>query len=522
LRPSHLIAFNATISYAQSLVALMVGLFTARWVLEALGAADLGLFSVVGSIILLISFVNTALSLGVSRFYAYSIGKGKNLAGDVAHNDLVQWFNTAFVLHFGLGILICVVGWPSGEFTIRHWLNIPEDRIESCVLVFRFSIFAAFCGIISVPFVAMFVAHQKIAQASFFKMLQNLLVLALAWVLLSVDSNRLVFYGAGMAAIAISIKALLVARATWIFPSCRLRPVYFWNRDCLSRLFSYVGWKFLGTACVASRDGGLPVMVNMYFGPVMNAAFNIANSMSMHASSLATSLQSAFQPAIVAAEGTGDRARMIAMSLKVCRYGSLLVLLFIVPLGIEMKTILDVWLKQPPPHTTELCQWILAMLLLEKMTSGAMIAVNAYGKIAMYEIIQGATFLLGLPILWLLHRQGVGPSAIGLALFISMAVYCLGRLAFAKALVSFPLTSWIRKVAMPVALICLSGILLGFITQQSLQAGWIRLLIIVALCGGVSLSLGVSILLSKAERGQMASAARDMITRRFAKATQRL
>jgi O-antigen/teichoic acid export membrane protein len=500
LKSSHLIAFNTIVSYGQSLVGLVVGLFSARWVLEALGAVDFGLFGVVGSIILLIAFLNGGLSVGVGRFYAYSIGRGKNLSQQESHKDLLRWFNTALSTHVALGLVILALGWPAGEYAIRHWLNIPPDRLEACVLVFRFSLGAAFFSVVSVPFTAMYAAHQALAELALFGVLHSLLILGLSWTLLSSKTDPLVFYGIGMAFLSVGIGALQIIRATTKFKACRPKRSYFVNGEYFRQLFSYVGWKMFGISCVVLRSQGIPLLTNLFFGPVMNAAYSIANRVSLQATNLSSSLLNAFQPAVVAAEASGNREQMIAMSLRVCRFGTLLVLLFSVPLIVEMHTVLAIWLKEPPPYAAGLCQWMLGLLVIDKMTAGAMLAVNAYGKIALYEIIQGSAFLLALPIMWLLHSNGVAANSIGIALFASTSLYCAGRLAFANVLVSFPIVKWTTTVVVPAVIVLVATSCTAYISLSFFNAGLLRIVITTLLTATVSLALGASILLSRQER----------------------
>lgn len=480
MKPGHLIAFNTLVSYGQSLVGLVVGLFSARWVLEALGAVDFGLFGVVGSIIMLIAFLNGGLSVGVSRFYAYSIGRSTSRSQQGSDQDLLRWFNTALSAHFALGVLILALGWAAGEYAIRHWLNIPPDRLQACVLVFRFSMVAAFFSVISVPFTAMFAAHQALAELALFGILHSLLVLGLSWMLLTAKSDPMVFYAFGMASFSIGINTLQIIRATAKFKACRPMVAHLVDEEYFRKLFSYVGWKMFGMSCVVLRSQGIPILTNVFFGPVMNAAYSIADRVSLQATNLSSSLLNAFQPAVMAAEGSGNRELMIAMSLQVCRFSTLLVLLFSIPLMAEMHTVLEIWLKKPPPHAAQLCRWLLAALIMDKMTSGAMLAVNAFGKITLYELVQGPIFLLALPIMWAFVRLGYGPASIGCALFSSHALYCLGRLLFARRLIAYPLLEWTKAVAIPsISLICISFLVsLGVV--HILQPGLLRLFLTTA------------------------------------------
>lgn len=500
-------------TYAQSVITLFVGLFSARWALIALGPVDLGLFGVVGSILILITFLNVALAMGVSRHYSHSIGRSAALTKDQADIELKSWFNTALSTHLSIAALILIIGWPCGQYVIQNLLNIPENRLQACITVYRISIVTAMIEVSAVPFIAMYTAHQKIAQVAILRSAQSFVVLILAWMLLSIQSDRFVFYAAGLSLSSVSVTLILVIRSFSLFKACRPELKLFFNKKYFTQLFSYVGWKILGTACVAFRNGGIPVLINLLFGPILNAAFNIANRVSIQASSLAASMQNAFQPAIVSAEGKGDRAQMLAMSLRVCRLGSAMVMLFAIPLVLEMELVLKLWLREPPPHTADLCQWVIGLLILDKMTSGAMIAVNAYGKIALYEIIQGSTFLIALPVLWMFHKLGFGAQSIGLALFISVSLYCIGRLVFAKFLVSFSISKWMKEVGLPVSCIIFACAILGALIQLYLPQGLARLLLTSVICSSLVVSLGYMLLLQGKEKHAITTAIAKIIHR---------
>jgi O-antigen/teichoic acid export membrane protein len=477
---------------------------------------DLGLFGVVGSIILLITFLNSALTTGVGRFYAHSIGKNSAMPSGAGRDELHRWFNTAFSTHLGIAIIVLTLGWPLGEYAIRNCLNIPDNRLNACVVVYRISIANALFEIISVPFMAMYSAHQALAKVAMFRTFQSFLILTLAWILLGVETDRLIFYAGGLAASSMSITLILVFRSLFLYPMCRPDPRLFFQRNYFFDLFSYVGWKFFGTGCVVARNGGLPVMINLMFGPVMNAAFAIANRVSIQASTLATSMQSAFQPAIVSAEGKGDRPQMLEMSLRVCRLGSLLVLIFAIPLALEMEAVLILWLKEPPPFTSGLCQWIIAVLGIDKMTSGAMIAVNAHGKIALYELFQGSTFLVALPIMWILYRAGLGVNSVGAALFVSNLFYCLGRLLFAKGLVRFSLLAWLQRVFIPVSVIVVFSASIGYGVQKLMNESILRLLMVLCATSLVTATSGCVLLTQEKEKYALLSTLIKIKSRIFA------
>ena len=500
MSPANRIILNTLATYGGSVITLVLGLLSVRWTLEALGHTDFGLFGLVGSLILLLSILNGGLSVGVVRFYSYAIGHGSNLTATEAGTDLNKWFNTALSIHLLLPLVLIAIGWPLGEYAIRHWLTIPADRVESSVLVFRISLLAAFATVAAVPYISMFHAQQRMVEPAIVGVIQSIAVFALAWSLLHVDSDRLVFYAAFMMLITLAAIMFRVARATWLFPACRPRLADFYHRDYLRSLFSFVGWKMFGIGCVTLREQGTPILANLAFGPIVNAAYSVARGLSHHAASLSSSLISAFQPALTGTEGKGDRQGMLKMAIQVCNFGTLLVALFAVPVMIEMDAVLALWLIDPPPYASDIGRWMIAMLIVDKMTAGPMIGVNARGKIALYEAIQGPLLLLALPLMWAMFAFDLGPVAIGIALFSSHLAYSFGRVIFAKFLIGFPVSLWLRETVFPLVSILLLGLLIGLSVSVLLEEGLLRILVTTVMTGTAISALGWLWVLNGAER----------------------
>lgn len=501
MKASTRIILNTAASYGRSLFTIAASLFSTRWILEALGQSDYGLFGVVGSLIVMITFLNGGLQVGVTRFYAYAIGEGENETRDDAVDRLQRWFNTAFSIHLVLPAILVLIGWPIGEYVIQHYLTIPVDRMDASLTVFRVSLLTAFMTVSSVPFVAMYTAHQKIVELSVFGILRSCAVFVLAWCLLHVSSDRLVVYAYAMAAINVGIVVLQITRSILHFPACRLRSDYMYNRTYFKKLFSFVGWKTFSMTCVTMRAQGTPMLVNLQFGPMVNAAYSVAFGLSTQATSLSQSLTSAFRPAVISAEGKGDRAEMLRMAMQTCKFGSLLIILFAIPLMLEMENLLHLWLGEPPKFAAPICQWMLAMLIVERMTTGHMIAVNAYGKIGLYEALQGCAFLSSLPLMWGLFQLNWGPEAIGVALFASALLFCSIRVVFAKYLLDFPVLLWGRKVAAPILLILLVVSIVGSFGMTCFAEGLFRLILTSVTCVLIALLLAWVCLFDSSEKG---------------------
>jgi len=480
MKPSTRIILNTLATYGRSVLSIVLTLFSARWVLAALGQTDFGLYGVVGSLILLINVLNGGMSVGVARFYAFSIGEGHHLSDEEAIENQKRWFNTALSIYLALPILFIILGWPIGEYAINHWLTIPAERVHASLWVFRIAMITTCVSLLSVPYTAMYNAHQYISELAFFGVLQSLGMLGLAWCLFYVKTDRLIAYALFVMTLNVGIKIAQIIRATSKFKACRIRTEYMLDRSYLSRLFNYVGWKTLGIGCVVLRGQGIPILVNLYFGPLINASYSISNRLSTQALSLSAAMIQAFQPALVSAEGKGDRNAMLKMAMQVCKFGSLLVLLFAIPLIIEIDALLVLWLESPPEYAGALC--------------------HAHGKIARYELIQGTLLFSALPVTWLLFALGLGPASLGYALFGTMVLYCIGRLVFAGTLVQMPLSIWVRQVALPLLLLVSASAAAGLLIRHLYPEGFARICITTATCGLATASLGWTLLLDVDER----------------------
>lgn len=507
------ITVNTIATYGQSLFSIVVTLFSARWILQALGQSDFGLFSVVGSLTLLIAFLSGGFSAGVSRFYAYSIGEMKHESGQVPEDDLKRWFNTAFSIHLLVPFLFAAVAWPVGNYAIQHWLTIPVDRIDACLIVFRLSLLSTIVTIFSVPFVSMFQAQQLIFELAAFGVLRMIAVFGISWSLLHVVSDRLIVYAVFMVTINVVISLLQIARASLKFDACRVQFSYMYNSTYMKKLFNYVGWKMFGMGCVALRTQGAPVLVNLYYGPLANAAYSIANRVSIQATTLSAAMTTAFQPALVSTEGLGEREKMLSMSIQVSKFGSLLVLLFVIPMILEMQTLLNIWLVTPPDFAVQLCQWMSAMLVVDRITSGAMLAVNAYGRIAAYEMVQGALFLAALFFIWLFNLMGFGLISVSCALFISMTLYCFGRLIFAERLLQYPVALWVKQVLLPGLLLVTISFGTGSLVVLTMDEGFFRLVFTTLSTGIVTSLIGWYCLLSRPEQAYALSGLKKVVSK---------
>lgn len=468
------IILNTLATYGRSLMALALGLFSARWVLAALGKEDLGLYGVVGSIIFCITFLSGMLSGPVARFYAYAVGEARKMSEEEGRDHVSQWFNAAFSIYFIMPLVLVGIGYPVGMYAIHHWLVIPAARVASCEWVLRFSLVAAFVGMSSIPFTAMYQAYQLITELSFWGVASTLLTFSAALMLLHVEGDRLMVYSAMMSAIPVAVNAILVFRARRHFPVCRIQWRYFWNGAKLRRLLSYSFWEFFACLGDMVRSQGTAFLINRNFGPAMNASYTVANQVSGHTTSLSAALLGALQPAVATAVGAADMEHARALAFRCSKFGALLILIFCVPLIVEIDEVLRLWLVHPPEGAAVVCRCILVALVCHKLGWGQHLAVCATGRIRGMQSTLGFISMATLGIIWMFIQAGWGMLGVGLSFIISYSLLTIVRAYFGWRLLGMSIRFWMFRILLPVIALATSAFALGFLVTYLLPQSFLR------------------------------------------------
>ena len=467
------IAANTIATYTRSVFSVGLALFSSRWVLNALGQTDYGLFSVVGSIIVFITFLNSLMANSAARYYAYHIGQCDS-------TEVNRWFNTALSIHLCLAVLLIFIGWPVGEYVVAHVLTVPDGRVAACLWVFRISLISAFASMLSVPFVAMFTAKQLITELAAWGILQSTLTFTLAWLLRHASGDRLLFYATGMVIILVFVQSALIFRAMIVFNECKIICRQWLDCHRFKGILSFTTWNLIGWTGVLFRDQGSAILLNLFFGPSVNAAYGIASQVSSQTNQLSSAMVGAFSPEITASEGRGDRARMLALSQRAGKFGTILVLLLAVPLIAEMDYVLKLWLRVPPPYTALFCQLMLGTFLIDRLSTGYILAAQAHGKIAVYQVIVGMSLLLTLPLAWTLLKFGFAPTSIGIAFIATMILTALGRVLWGRHLLGMPISRWWTAVVLPSILVALIATATALTVSWTLPYSFRRLIFVTA------------------------------------------
>lgn len=477
---NNLIAVNILASYARIVVLAALTLFSSRWVLSALGEIDFGLYNVVGGLIVFILFLGNTLANSVQRFYAYSIGSDNFM-------ELQKWFNCAFVLHTLFAILLLLIGIPLGNFLLEQILNLPMDRLSTCKWIYYFSVFSAVETMIFIPYWSMFYAKQRIFELTLWTSLQTILTFMLAWKLLSMRGDLLLFYSIGVVFIKLFIDIIVFFRSISTFNECKIKSSFIFNKTKIIKLVSFAGWNLFGAFGGVVKNQGLSLLINIFTGPKVNAAFGIANQFASQTNNISSAIAQAISPEVTRREGQGNRAGMISLSLKMTKLIILLTFFWAIPIFFEMDYLLKIWLKTPPPHAANFCKIILLAYIIDKSTAGYMEAVKAFGKIALYQFVQGGILILTFPLSWLVFMLGGSPEVAVCMLVVTSTGFSTGRIFWVKKLMNVSPLSWINSVFTKCAYVAIPSIITCLALKSMILPGLFRFFIIMIVSATISI-----------------------------------
>lgn len=493
------IALNVAATYGRSLYSLALGLFSARWALEALGHDDFGLYGVVGGLVTIVTILNTQMASAIGRFFAISVGEMR--ANPVLGlNKCQMWFTTAVLVHTILPTILVAVGYPLGIWIIENSLKIPLERLNACIWVWRFSCLSAFVGMVNVPFQAMYTAKQEIAEMTLYSLISTTFTFGLLFYMVTHPGIWLVKYAMGMCLIGVLPRAFICARGIMCFPECRFRLQYVHCWKNVVELVSYAGWQTLGGLGWLLREQGIAIVINRSFGAAANAAATIGTCVSGHCNTLASSLVGAFSPAIMNAYGAGELTAVRDMAYRTCRIGTLMVLMFSIPLALEVDEVLLLWLKTPPRYAAGLCLCVLAMNVLDKTAEGCMIAINADGRISKCLMAFGATLFFTAPLAWFFVHLGWGIYSVGYAAVTMMFVGVLVRIWFAQRLIGISMSVWMKRILLPLMGVSLASFIVGMVPRELLSPSLGRVCVTSLVAEAMFLILSWTLVLESTER----------------------
>ena len=475
------IAKNTLLLYFRMLFMMAVSLYTSRVVLNALGVEDFGIYNVVGGVVAMFSMLSSSLSSAITRFITYELGTGNQ-------ENLKKIFSSAVTIKIGLAILIILLAEAVGVWFLNVKMNIPESRMAAANWVFQFSILTFAINLISVPYNASIIAHERMSAFAYISILEAIGKLTIAYLIIVSPMDRLVFYAILMCAVALIVRFAYGVYCKRHFEECTYRFIF--DKDLLKRMFSFAGWNFIGATSAVLRDQGGNVVINLFCGPAANAARGIAFQVNTAISGFVTNFMTALNPQITKSYAVGDRKYMMTLIFQGARLSFYMLLLFSLPVLINTHYILGLWLKIVPDHAVLFVQLVLVFAMSESISNPLITAMLATGKIRNYQLVVGGLQLMNLPISYILLRMGMFPETV-IVVAIVISQCCLAaRLVMLRGMIGLSVRKYMKKVYINVLVVTIIAAILPFLLAISLEESFLNfvLLCFVALiCTGITI-----------------------------------
>ena len=440
MQSSQKVALNTGIMYAKMVLTIGITLYSTRIVLNELGAEDFGIFNVVAGVITMLSFLNAAMSTSVRRYLSNALGMQ-----DI--NKLANIFHSSVKLHLIFGLCSIIIFEIIGMFLFNGFLNIAPDKIFSAHVVFHCMVLSTFFSIIAIPYTAAINSHEDIYVISIIFTIEALLKLGIAIYLQYTPFNKLITYGVLLATIYSLTTFIQKIYCHWKYSEVRIKVKT--DKSIYKSLLKFSGWSSLSYVSKILSDQGMIIILNIFGGTVVNAAFGIANQVNGQMNYFSTSLLQAIEPQIMKSEGAGDRDRMLRLSILTCKLSFFLISFFSIPIIIKLPYILELWLKNVPDYTVIFCRIILFATIISQSTLGLQSGIYAKGDIRHFQIAISIIQICTLPIALLLFKCGLPIYSITIALIIVEIFLFIARLIYSKKQIGLSILLFIRKISIP-------------------------------------------------------------------------
>lgn len=435
------IAKNTMLLYVRMLLLMVVSLYTSRIVLDALGAADFGIYNVVGGVIGMMSFFNNTMATAIQRFLNIEIGKGN-------HKILTNIFSTS-IIYYGIIILfVIILGETIGLWFVKNKLTIPSERQEAAFWIYQFSLLTFIFNMISIPYNAVIIAYEKMATFAYISIFEALGKLSIAFLIIISPIDRLIFYSILILCSSFIILQCYIFYCHRAFPSIRLK--WIWDTKLLKQIFIFSGWMITGTVAQIFSTQGINILLNIFFGPIYNASRAIGIQVYNAVNQFVINFTVASKPQIIKSYVQNNMLYTYKLVFTTSKLAFYLLFILSIPIIFETDYILKLWLKDPPLQASLFTQLIIFDLYITIAYNPLGTLSQASGKIKYYQLIIAGCFLISFIITWILFHLGFPPYSCFLVVIAVNLLGLFARLIELRKNILFPIKKYLFEVIKPI------------------------------------------------------------------------
>ena len=485
------IAKNTLLLYARMILLMLVSLYTSRVILNGLGVADYGIYNVVGGVVTMFTMLSGSLTAAISRFLTFELGTGNK-------EKLKSIFSASVTIQIALSFIVLVLAETVGLWFMNEKLIISDDRLCAANWCYQFSIITFVINLISVPYNSAIIAHEKMSAFAYISILEAVgkLLIALGIVFSPIDN--LIFYGLMVAVLAIIIRIIYGWYCKKNFNECKY--YFVWDKKLLSQIFAFAGWNFIGSSATILRDQGGNIILNLFFGPTVNAARAIAIKVNSVLTGFVNNFMTALNPQITKSYASGDIDNMMILLIQGSRLSFYMLLLLSLPVLLNTNYLLVAWLKLIPEHTVSFVQLTLILAMHECLAYPLTTAMLATGKIKKYQIVAGGLNLMNLPIAYICLCLGMIPESIVIVAIVFSVLVQIVRLGLLKSMIKLNVTEFILKVYGNITIVTVVATFIPYFVNKEMEEGFIRFSLISVLALITTLASAFFVGCNKEER----------------------
>lgn len=474
------IAKNTLVLYVRMLFTMGISLFTSRVILQTLGVEDYGISSVVGGVISMFTFINAAMVSSTQRYLNFELVRGDA-------NQLRSVFSTSLQIHALIALAIIVLSETVGLWFLNEKLVIPEARMTAAMWVYQCSILSCAVSIMSTPYNAVIVAHEKMSAFAYISILDVSLKLLVVYLLVVLPFDKLIILAILNLLVQLFIRYIYTLYCHRHFPESYFQ--FRFNKTLFKEMFGFAGWSFWGNLAAILYTQGLNMMLNIFFGPIVNAARGIAVQVQSAVQQFVGGFQTALNPQITKNYASNNLPQMHSLMFRSARFSFLLLFFLSLPVLMETNFILTLWLKTVPDDAVIFTQIMICISLIYTTANPCIIANQATGKVKIYQMVVGGILLLILPISYVVLKLGAPAYSVFIVHFCIESLAQFSRMYMLRKLIHLPLWQYMKNIYIPIVSTVAIAIILPLVVRMQVSEGWLRFLAVGFTC---VLSVGAS------------------------------
>ena len=427
---------NSALLYVRMIFLMLINLYAARIILHSLGVENYGIYNAVGGFISMFSMLSSSLTTAIGRFLTYTLGEND----DVKLNKV---FSASVIIQLILCGLLLIVAETVGVWFLNYKMTIPCGREFAANCVFQFSLVTFVINLMSVPYNSMLIAHEKMGAFAYIGIFEGIATLCIAFLIKVSPIDVLIFYSVLMCSVALLTRMIYGFYCKANFVESKVR----WNfdKDLIKKMFSFAGWNFIGTTSGVLRTQGINMLYNVFYGPVVNAAYGLSMQVFNAVNKFSSNFYTAVQPQITKSYAQSDKERSFYLVCTGSRLAFYLLMLIICPLLWNTNYLLFLWLSDVPPYTESFVRIVLLFCLIESFSQPLIYLMLANGRIRNYQLIVGGLYLLNFPVAWLLLCLGMSPEYVQSTMIVFSFIGLFLRLIMLKSMIDFPMFRFLRE-----------------------------------------------------------------------------